>query len=225
MPDYQGVFIRKRRENLDIVKSQIRDGHILDSDLEIKINNHAERWSGVLTVQDIIRDFSNTITVPTFLAKDPSKQNLTEGIAKDYLEQLPEIEKVSILNKSGLDSWMIIDGRLDRRNNFTENERKGHKTIDFNIRLANGKNLMAAHKYTKDTGGAQDNQGNDLLDFAINANSYTGDEYIFVAIGDGEYYNVNKLKSIENKAPNVIVCNSESLVQKLKERGVINLFI
>ena len=221
MIDYQSVFNRKRQENLQIVKSQIRDGVVVDEELSKKISNHVERWSGIITEEDVINDFMRTRTVPTFLAKDPGKQNLTEQIAKEYLERFPEIETVNILNKSGHNSWCIIEGRLDLRDNFTASQIKGHKTIDFKIKLTNGKYIMAAHKYTKETGGAQDNQRNDLLNFAKNADQYTGNEYLFAAIGDGEYYSENKLRSMFEEAPSVIFCNSDSLVEELRSRGFL----
>lgn len=219
--DYQGVFARVRKENLKIVKSQIVNGVIIDDELDTKINNHVDRWEGIISRDDIVSELQTTKTVPTFLAKDPSRQNLTEGIAKEYLERFDEISEVEILPKSGQNSWSIINGVLDRTNNFTKAEKNGHKSIDFRITLSNGKIIFAAHKYTKANGGAQDNQGNDLLAFVVSADQYPDNDYLFVAIGDGEYYTDNKVNGMRAKSDNVIVCSTDNFVSELKRRGVI----
>ncbi|NCU34325.1 hypothetical protein EOM27_03315 [Candidatus Saccharibacteria bacterium] len=219
--DYQRVFSRVRRDNLKIVKSQIVGGVITDNDLEVKISNHVNRWEGVISKDDIVREMQTTKTVPTFLAKDPSRQNLTEGIAKEYLEQFDEIREVEILSKSGKNSWSIVDGILDKTDNFTKAEKNGHKSIDFRITLNNGKIIFAAHKYTKDTGGAQDNQGNDLLAFVVSADQYPDDDYLFAAIGDGEYYTDGKMDGMRERSSKVIICNTDNFITELRRRGIL----
>ena len=61
------------------------------------------------------------------------------------------------------------------------------KSIDFRWEF-DGNTYYAAHKYTKDEGGAQDNQFNDLCNFLINASKSKDENVYFLAIGDGDYY-------------------------------------
>ena len=80
------------------------------------------------------------------------------------------------------------------------------KTIDFFWKTGD-LIVYASHKYTKSSGGAQDNQYKDLKDFISEANHSNLPKTIFLAIADGSYYSskdsesgVSKLQRLKDLA-------------------------
>ena len=74
-------------------------------------------------------------------------------------------------------------------------EAAGIKSIDFCWKMnIDGieYNCYASHKHTNEAGGSQDNQFNDLMEFASNANQNTDTSCLFFAIADGKYYQKSK---------------------------------
>ena len=97
------------------------------------------------------------------------------------------------------------------------------KTIDFQWQT--GKyTVYATHKYTKESGGAQDNQYSDLHLFIKEANESHSSDDAFVAIADGPYYNlpntirgatkIESLRQASNKR-NVFACTMDDLSKLL----------
>ena len=64
------------------------------------------------------------------------------------------------------------------------------------------KKFYAFHKYTREGGGAQDNQYSDIKKFIENANASADTNTFFIAIADGEYFNMRDgqagISKIEN---------------------------
>ncbi len=68
-----------------------------------------------------------------------------------------------------------------------EGQAKDIKSIDFEWEVGAFK-FFASHKYTKDGGGAQDNQYEDIQNFLRHTRDCNLKNTIFLAICDGEYY-------------------------------------
>ena len=93
------------------------------------------------------------------------------------------------------------------------------KSIDFYWECGS-KKFYAFHKYTKDSGGHQDNQYRDLQVFIGEANTSGIKDSYFLAIADGDYYSTNngrarttkieRLKQIAN-GKNVFAMTSDEL--------------
>lgn len=215
--DYKEMFKQRRLQNIDKVKDALENN---EEWLELKINNHIEKWGEILDKETLIYEFNTTKTVPTFFAKDPSRQNLTENYCKDFLEQFEEIKSVDLLPKGGKKALSIVDGKID----FTKNliDTKSTKSLDLKIILSNNQVILASHKYTNEKGGAQDNQKRDQEMFIRNAALYVGNEYTFMAICDGDYYTENTLKGLKKLSKDrVIVCQSTDILSELHNKNII----
>jgi len=157
--------------------------------------------------------------VPELYMKQPKTQNITETIAKNYIEsQLPDCI-VEILPKRSSQSLYVVLGRICSYNEVAGMSTRA-KSIDMLITYRNYR-LYVNHKYIHESGGAQDNQFRDMREFidAALLNNYTAAEkIIFVALTDGDYFTKPAKRQILEALPqkeNVWICNVYELVKKL----------
>ncbi|ABK77523.1 hypothetical protein CENSYa_0891 [Cenarchaeum symbiosum A] len=138
-----------------------------------------------------------------FFVVDPIRQNMYEIAAANFITKIKDVKKFKKLSKHVfIENGKIIDQK--------EMKKKGMdptcKSIDFYWEY-HGKEFFAYHKYTKDSGGHQDNQYNDLQCFIDSANISKDSNTIFLAIADGSFYNTNngmanqtKMEKLEDMA-------------------------
>ena len=152
------------------------------------------------------------------ILKSPTKQNYQENTAKKYiLQNYPEFKDFKILPKNSTKSLYIANGLIIDKNNLSTNNHT--KSIDFQWKYLKF-NIYATHKYTKESGGAQDNQYKDIISFLEHAKQHTKGENLFVAICDGEYYlKNNRLNDLKTKVlnTNCVVCTIETLKKELDD--------
>lgn len=178
--DYDLVY----KNALEINSREVRDAILNgDKDMSLKINNYSEKYNipQRFLKHRILRDpiFANQF------AKDPAKQSIHQNTAASFIESITYVENFQQLPAGGQNAKYICkDGIL-----YTGNRPSGNtvKSIDF-YWIYDNKEYYAAHKYTKDEGGAQDNQWNDLMEFLANAAKSRHPNKYFLAIGDGAYY-------------------------------------
>lgn len=217
-PDYEGEFVRAIRTNLTKVIDQLDIG---DTGLSKKIGTFASRFAfAVDTVEKKIRDDE---MFRAFFAKDPGKQKIHENIAAAFIECMPG---VSNFKQLAHDSLVVIQGAVRSRKDVrAEGATARAKTIDFSWSFCS-KDVYASHKYTKQGGGAQDNQYRDLQEFIREANESNLKNTYFLAIADGEYYGtadmnsqttkLQHLKDISNRR-NVLALSIDELEEWMKE--------
>ena len=171
-------------------------------DLKVKINNFIERWDPKFTNEEIIENILNNDIVAAMFSKDPSKQNISEKLCANYL------------------NWEILPQRINAIRFNTNGDIVPTKTLgggkcaDFFV-----KNRYITQKYTgENTGGAQDNQMDDVITFLINASK----KHKCGACVDGWYWeeagNKEKLKKMFINNPNVLIFSADEIKQ-----GVISL--
>ena len=172
----------------------------LDSpQLKIKIENYIQRFDGIFTYDEIISQIKTNDLVASFFIKNPLKQNFCEKECAKWIgvERLPSKGKNFIrFNK---------EGEIVNRKTFSSS-----KSADFLI-----EGIYFTQKYTgENTGGAQDNQFNDVVDFLTKGSIY----HKVGAIVDGAYWEDmgNKEKLIENfqKNPNIIILTADDIKEK-----------
>lgn len=181
----------QRRLNIDEVRNSLDERWV-----KIKVNNHAEKFDGLFTYEDIIEQIKTNDIVASMFCKDPSKQNISEKMVEKILG-------ISKLPASGVNSIRFTpDGKLTGVKSIGVS-----KSADF---LFNG--IYFTQKYTAESGGAQDNQYNDVVDFLVKGSI----NYKVGAIVDGEYWDKKRdaLREHFKDNPNVVVVSVDDLVKK-----------
>lgn len=180
-----------------------------------KINKRSEEYDiPVETIIDEIKKY-NTAVIPFVIS--PSRQNFYENMAYIMIKNISGVYNLVNLPNNKL---FVYGGAVISKSKLKQYPKT--KTLDFKWDY-NGYSIYASHKYTKDTGGAQDNQYKDLQDFIRESKDTNLSRTIFVAIADGDYYlnrngragttRIEHLKSLcTNK---VVACRMENLKQKL----------
>lgn len=201
--DIENAKREKRAENIIALRKQINEKWV-----DRKILNHLKRNPHLnIEPNDFKNQILNNDLVASFLIKEPGKQNISEIIIAEEIKKIPLLE--SFINYSATVKLFIVDGEL------TSKRVDGVKSIDYSW-IYNGKQIYATQKYTVGSGGAQDNQHNDIIISLKNAKKMKAD--YFIAIVDGNYYTekkMNNLKKYETK--NVKVCKSGTLEEILIE--------
>lgn len=114
--------------------------------------------------------------------KSPIKQGIYEKIAAEFIDGLPGITD---FHNHGPKDLHLVQGDVIPEEKLGSMKPEC-KSIDFSWKY-NGTMFYASHKYTKESGGAQDNQYKDLQCFIREALK-VADDRAFVAIADGGYY-------------------------------------
>ena len=150
--------------------------------LDIKIQNESDRKG--YNYEDIIDEIKNSRLYASCFAKDPMKQNIAEKIQMILLKKIyPEIKK---LPNGGKNALYISNGKLSNKKG-----KSTAKSIDFKYN-----EVLFYAKYTKERGGAQDNQYNDCKNFIREAKKFTCNKYLFVLVIDGDYYDEEKINNL-----------------------------
>lgn len=124
--------------------------------------------------------------VISIFVKDPNRQTYHENVAASYISDIPLVQSFKTLPAGGPNALYIHQGRI------INTKQPKMKSIDFAWTYTfKGKTLKiyAAHKFTNENGGAQDNQLYDVSksnDYAMELLRFK-DVYFF-SITDGDYY-------------------------------------
>ena len=213
VPDYERCYKIAFKNNIEEVRGLVQRE---DKGMRYKIQRFCDKcdesFEGVRA--KILEDSLFAI----FFAKDPSKQRFHEKLVAQYIEGLPIVEEFRVLPNSAL---VIVEGSVKQQKEAQEEGlRSLTKTIDFQWRCQ-GKRFYASHKYTKEGGGAQENQYKDLRAFLEEANKSRESHTYFLAIADGDFYKgknghsgmtkIQSLKSLANNAKGVFALTIEEL--------------
>lgn len=161
-----------------------------------KIGNYLERFGDIFTKEEIIAQIMNNDIVASFFAKDPAKQNLSEKECAKWIG----VQKLPALGKNCI--------RFDSNGNIISKKEVGaSKSADFLI-----EGIYFTQKYTgENTGGAQDNQYEDVVTFLKNGSK----KQKVGAIVDGAYWsdfgNRKKLEAAFANNPNVIILSADDI--------------
>ena len=191
--------IKKQRENIDLAQNAAEKKSAW---LITKVSNFLVRFSLDEEVEDILVKIKEDYLFAATFAKNPGKQNIAEKI------QLTEIEK------AGNKVEKLPNNRLYINNGELSSKKDRIKSIDAIIN-----DTYCSLKYTKDSGGAQDNQRDDIYNTLDAAKDCIEN---FAAIVDGEYWE-KLLPSIEEKYKNynnIWIGTSDEWIKKEKTRSV-----
>lgn len=184
--DYDKKYKEKLIENIHELKEQINNIEKHRS-LVTKIERFSLKYG--FDYQDVVDKIRKEPMVAAHFVKDPSKQSIHQKIASEYIKGINSVFNFEVLPSGGERSLYVDEGDV-----VQNKERSKHKTksIDFKWEVVTKDNkvitVYATHKYTKEGGGAQDNQYNDVKEFHTQARSCINPNIRFISITDGEYY-------------------------------------
>ena len=215
MPDdiYAKRVAQQRQLNMQEVKRLLEEG---DRPLLDKIRNFSDRYQ---IPQKYIKEciIKEHVVALAVFAKDPTRQKIHERIASEEIRKIKGVRNFRDLHNREL---YISRGQVMTPEHAVQSNAK---TIDFAFEYG-AHQVYASHKYTEQSGGAQDNQYNDLQDFIRECRDNKNPHIIFIAIADGDYYNgtngragttrMENLKGMCTKS--VLVCTIYELEAKLQ---------
>ena len=169
--------------------------NLQEKNINKKITTYAWRFGHN---EDKIREkIRNDEMFAAHFATDPKKQKLHEIAAADWLSKIPSIEKFESLPSSGRGSlYVATDGEIQEGRG-----RAPGKSLDFRW-FTKGKTCIASHKYTDQTGGAQDQQFNEMIELLKRFRSCAQTDYALIVIVDGAYYTERKMQKLKSHIRN-----------------------
>lgn len=197
MNSFDKLVLEKEKQQMQINLQELIS-NIKAEEYQYKIQRFAEKfgYDAKVVEQKILQD---EMFACTFI-KDPKKQNLTEKLVGEllHLTKLPASGSQCIRFNQ--------DGEL-----VSCNKGDVSKSADFVI-----DGVYYTQKYTREPGGAQDNQYNDVRDFLVKGSK----KYKVGAIVDGAYWE-EKRKQLEllfKNNNNVIITSVKELMEAKNER-------
>lgn len=191
-PDYETELKAALKANVADIPKLLAAG---DSNLMGKIAGFAERFG--YEIGQVLIEVKNNPMFAAWFAVSPSRQNIYEVIAAKHIEKLLNVRD---FRKLGTGELSVLQGSVRSRKDLVKDGgRTNAKTIDFEWKTGD-KTIYVSHKYTRDEGGAQDNQYHDLQQFIREARDSTREDAVFIAIADGPYYEGRRITDLKNLA-------------------------
>lgn len=189
---YEQILEQKTLEARNNNLLQVRREYKKDW-VQEKIHSYCKRWDGKFTIVEIEESILNNDIIASMFAKDPSKQNISEKLVGEILN----ITKLPAVGKNCI--------RFTAEGDIVSNSGVNvSKSADFKIG-----DTYYTQKYTKEEGGAQDNQYNDVVDFLTKGSI----KHKVGAILNGAYWHqrINGLREHFRDNPNVHITNVDEL--------------
>lgn len=215
-PDYALAEKQARLENAEILRA-----NLTATDVALKIHNWAERYG---LEPEFVR--FKVLTDDTFalqFIKDPAKQSIHQRIAAQHIKtKIPLVEEFKTPPSGGSKALYVVRG-MDVEGSKLHAATNNHgKSIDFRwsyTKAGRTLSVFATHKHTKEEGGSQDNQFEDIKRFLTEAQACRDPDVLFLAICDGAYYKspydkrASRLQALaeDNPGPRNRVCSIEEL--------------
>lgn len=183
--DYETLMREAIDHNIEDLRENLMDASVLE-----KINNWAEKYC--LEPEFVRQKVCEDDIFALCFVKDPGRQSFHEKAASRFIEQSPLVCDFVGLPKAGkkakyIHHGLVVSGK--DKNSLA----KTSKSIDFEWKYVaesgDAITFYATHKYTKNEGGGQDNQYNDVVEFMEASSSCSDNNVFFFAICDGPYYN------------------------------------
>lgn len=177
--DYEPHYKKKVEKNkLEVLKE------IDSKDMRLKITNWAEKFG--YDFEEIKNKIIEDEIFRCVFIKEPARQNFYQTLAAEYIKSLDDVKDFKVLPASGKNAVYLINGKI-LKGDLLKNRSKDIKSIDFFWKFDEF-NIYASHKYTKISGGSQDNQYIDVQHFLKHSRDCNEKNTIFLAICDGDYY-------------------------------------
>lgn len=186
-PDYdafeQILWRKQAKEVIDCLDNN-------DKNILKKIQTYI--WRFGYTEEEIKAHIRRNEMFAAWFTKEPRRMKLHETVAADWLSGIDLISDFESLPTGGKNAWYIaIDGDLRQGK-----KPAGVKSLDFGWTTGQYR-VFASHKYTKESGGNQDSQFQEvqaMLRFF--QQGAVDDHTVVLAIVDGPYYTPKKMSEL-----------------------------
>ncbi len=192
--------------------------------LRTRILHFAEQFD--VPEADFWRDLEANPNGPlaAVLAREARRQNVHERTAADYVEKLSYVTEFRKLPSSGPNACYINgDGQIVTRAQLA-GARPPSKSIDFQWRTGTVV-CYAAQKYTKEGGGNQDNQFNEVQSLLRNFQQRINNGVALFVLVDGPYYSKARLDQLRGlmrlQNPRSYVASVNALLPILREIAAV----
>jgi hypothetical protein len=199
---------------LTLSQAKSRDPKLMKKIVNFRIDNFTEDERQIYTV-DILLD--KIITDPLFrtmFRQKPGRQSIHENTQIECIQQkYPDAFKMN----SNIGGTCFTNYNLHKISKECPRTSSSTKTFDLYIPSQKRYGVL---KYTKTSGGAQDNQCNDVKQFIYQAVGYlnekTKSKRTFIFYLDGDYYTEKKITELNQMIPEhfkekIIITNCESI--------------
>ena len=208
--DYEKRIKEMWKENAKEVPSLVKKN---DKDTLKQIQTYSDRFD------EPSRKVKEKILVDSMFAncfaRNPTRQTSHEKIAFEYLSKNKSIlRNFCKLPQNGNDAvYLTSDGAFQK---YEQCRKKIGKAIDFSWENA-GKIFYASHKYTRESGGAQDNQFREQKELLEKFIKNVNENEFFFAICDGQYYSNKKMQVLKKlRTERSFVLRIEDVVKTVK---------
>ena len=189
-PDWDALEQAQWRENVDAVIDRLneRDKNILK-----KIGTYI--WRFGYSESEVSNHIKEDQMFAAWFAKEPRRTKFHEKIAAEWLRLVEResdlIEDFDELPTQGKDAWYIAsDGELRQGK-----KPQGIKSLDFWWK-SGMYTVYASHKYTKEPGGNQDSQFNEIQGSLRHFLQSDDQRIVLLAIVDGPYFTETKMNAL-----------------------------
>ena len=163
--------------------------------LQTRIRHFAERFE--IPEEDFWRDLASNPTGPlaATLAREARRQNVHSIAAANYVRALPSVQYFEKLPSSGPNAHYInSDGQIVTGKQL-EGGRRPSKSLDFRWRTGDS-TCYAAQRFTREGGGNQDNQFEEIQSLLRNFQHRTNEGVTLFVLVDGQYYDDTRLSQM-----------------------------
>ncbi|MXZ16948.1 MAG: hypothetical protein F4Y81_01795 [Rhodothermaceae bacterium] len=190
-PDYDAREQAAWRKNFGAVIDRLnaRDDNILKT-----IRTYI--WRFGYSESEVSNHIREDQMFAAWFAKEPRRTKFHEKIAAEWLRRIEQesdlINGFKELATGGRKAWYIAsDGDLRQGK-----KPPGIKSLDFKWKTGNY-TIYASHKYTKEGGGNQDSQFNEVLQLLKHFQQRSNGKYdVVLAIVDGPYFTETKMEQL-----------------------------
>ncbi len=131
------------------------------------------------------------------LTKEARRQNIYETAVARYIEALPNVSAFCKLASHGSKACYVnSDGQILTGTQLAQAS-KPSKSLDFQW-ITGTFSCYAAQKYTKEGGGTQDSQYNEMEKLLRNYQGRTNNGMAFFVLVDGPYYTETKIRQLRS---------------------------
>lgn len=190
-PDYDKIekelWLEYAMEVLDLLDNQ-------DTKLLERIQTFANRFDFDET--EICQKIKNDQMFAYHFAKNPTRTGFHEKAAGEYLQKFPKLKSFESLKTKG-EKAKYMDQKGNIVTGATKRDSNWSKSLDFMWTAGDTHiNCFASHKFTREKGGSQNHQRDELIRLLQMFQHCNEKNIAFFAICDGPYYDQQTLSML-----------------------------